>query len=82
MQHIVKLYACWVHVGHVKSLCEFKEQLGKLMDEKSFRDCSIQRHSFSPRRALERRFLKVGVRDVFTQQFFSLIQLYPSDFDH
>lgn len=58
-----------MRVGHVKSLYEFKEQLGRFMDEESIKDCSVQRHRFLLRSSLGCKFLKVGVREVFTHQF-------------
>lgn len=40
------------------------------MDEKSIKDCSIQRHSFLLRKSLSCKFLKVGVRQVFIYLLF------------
>lgn len=71
MQCVSKLWnSLPQHVTDDKSLCEFKEQLDRFMDEKFIKDSSIQRHSFLLRKSLSCKCLKAGVRKVFTHLLF------------
>ena len=71
MQHVIILWNSLLQqLTDDKSLCEFKEQLNRLMDGKSIEDCSVQRLSFLLRKSLSCTFLKIEVRKVFTHLLF------------